>query len=741
MKKFYITTPIYYPNARPHVGSAYTTIACDAIARYKRMCGYDVAFLTGTDEHGEKLQRAADEAGVPVEQFVAEKRKLFKELWRTLGLGEFRSIGEVAAGLSREQEDGGTAPPIKRLFVHTSQNRDHVKSVQWMIRQAKKAGYIYKKRYEGRYCIFDERYVSDNPEPVNCDICGRPAELISEENYFFRLSAFEKPLMELYERHEKDSTFGPFVLPDFRMNEVKSFVKSGLRDISISRKRLKWGIPWPDDPEQVVYVWYDALTSYLTGIGFRGGDKPEPAFEKYWMDPEAERVHMIGKDILRFHAVYWPAFLWAAGLPLPKTVFAHGWIYYEQDKMSKSKGNVVYPEPIIKAFEEFGAPGNDALRYYLLRDTPFGQDANFSYEGLINRYNSDLANDLGNLANRTVTMINRYCGGRVPKPQSALAKSEEDLQETFFGKGEQKQLVADYKSASDAFLMPVPILRVWDGISAVNSYLVEQQPWKLTASNREEDRSRLETVLYTAADLIRTIAVLLHPVIPDSTAKLWVQLGCDGHIRDQKFEDLKWQSLQPGTKVGKPEPVFPRLDKAATLARLNEFAEEDRKRNEAPVAKEKKTVETPPEKKGATGEQPRTTPEVQSGTGLQSVKEGTAGMATPQTAPQISIDDFAKVEMRVGEIISAEPIPKADKLLKLLVDIGTEVRQVCAGIAAYYKPEQLIGMKVVVVTNLQPRKLRGVESNGMIVAASVGDEGRPVLVTFKEDVPKGARLR
>ncbi|MGH9404588.1 MAG: class I tRNA ligase family protein, partial [Terriglobia bacterium] len=392
MKTFYITTPIYYPNARPHVGSAYTTIACDAIARYKRMCGYDVAFLTGTDEHGEKLQRAADYAGVDVKQFVAEKRELFKNLWRTLGISAHDS--EHPAGYR---------------FVHTSQNPAHVKSVHWMIRQAKKAGYIEKKKYEGRYCVFDERYVSDSVEPANCDICGRPAELISEENYFFKLSEFQGRLLDLYDKQPT------FVQPDFRMNEVKSFVKSGLRDISISRRRLKWGIPWPDDPDHVVYVWYDALTSYLTGIGFEG-ERRSKDFEKYWMGAEgpSEVVHMIGKDILRFHAVYWPAFLMAANdslpdaekLALPKTIFAHGWIYYEQDKMSKSKGNVVYPEPIIEALNEVtsgsiqnapsetvgaglappGAqqaaplqgPGNDALRYYLLRDTPFGRDGSFS---------------------------------------------------------------------------------------------------------------------------------------------------------------------------------------------------------------------------------------------------------------------------------------------------------------------------------------------------------------------------
>jgi methionyl-tRNA synthetase len=726
MKKFYITTPIYYPNARPHVGSAYTTIACDAIARYKRMCGYDVAFLTGTDEHGEKLQRAADEAGVPVEQFVAEKRKLFKELWRTLGLGEFRSIGEVAAGLSREQEDGGTAPPIKRLFVHTSQNRDHVKSVQWMIRQAKKAGYIYKKRYEGRYCIFDERYVSDNPEPVNCDICGRPAELISEENYFFRLSAFEKPLMELYERHEKDSTFGPFVLPDFRMNEVKSFVKSGLRDISISRKRLKWGIPWPDDPEQVVYVWYDALTSYLTGIGFRGGDKPEPAFEKYWMDPEAERVHMIGKDILRFHAVYWPAFLWAAGLPLPKTVFAHGWIYYEQDKMSKSKGNVVYPEPIIKAFEEFGAPGNDALRYYLLRDTPFGLDGSFSYEGLIQRYNSDLANDLGNLANRTITMLNRYFGGVVPTTDSDPTPLEMELKaETFGGSyrsGSQTVTSTGYlqpfQHEMDNYLPHVAALSIWTVVSLANGYLVKREPWKHAESDSPGNGGAVAQVMYTALNLLRVVAPLAYPLIPESASSLWSQLGCEGAVEDQRIDQLRWDQLKPGTKVGKPEPIFPRLDKEKTLRRLYELAEEDRLRDQKPKETSTK-VESPSEQKPVN---------------LQSQISGSE-------ARKITIEDFAKVDLRAGTIISAEPIPGATKLLKLQVDIGSEVRQVCAGIAEYYKPEELIGMKVVIVANLQPRKMRGVESNGMIVAASVGEQGKPVLVTFKEEVPNGARLK
>src|SRR5690348_14854937 len=701
MSKFYLTTPLYYPNARLHVGSAYTTIVCDVIARYKRMCGHDVAFLTGNDEHGEKLQRAADTAGVRPADFVAEKRRQFIDVWKKLGIDYTH-------------------------FVYTDQP-EHVISVQRIIRLAQKndPDVIYKSTYQGRYCVFDERYVSDGADPVNCDICGRPAELINEQNYFFRLSAFQDRLLELYERHPE------FVQPDFRRNEVISFVKSGLRDISISRRRLKWGIPWPDDPEEVVYVWYDALAGYMTGIGYAEGEQGSAEFQKLW----PADLHMIGKDIIRFHAVYWPAFLMAAGLPLPKTVFAHGWIYYEQDKMSKSKGNVVYPEPIVDALDSFGAPGNDALRYYLLRDTPFGQDASFSYDGLVQRYNSDLANDLGNLANRTITMINRYFDGLVPKPVSELADPELRLRAGLFGGCLPDPrylttitgLIQAYTNNFERFYLQPMVGRVWDLISLLNGYLVERQPWKLGESDDDANRSLLTLTLYTASDLLRTIAIMLYPILPFSAERLWKQLGCEGDIRDQRSGDLKWQGLEPGTKVGKPEPVFPRLDKAEAVARLHEFAETDRKAHQVPTEKEK-TVETPSEQKpGTTGQTPAET-------------AAAPAAATPAT-DKISIEDFAKVEMRVGEILSAEPIPKADKLLKLQVDIGTEVRQVCAGIAQHYQPEQLVGMKVVLVTNLQPRKLRGVESNGMIVPASVGEEGRPVLATFKEDVPKGAKLR
>ena len=731
---FFLTTPIYYPNARPHVGSAYTTIVCDVLARYKRMCGYDVAFLTGTDEHGEKLERAATAAGVSPAEFVAEKRKLFVALWEKLG---------IPVKVYPESDQNSLR------FIYTD-HPDHVKSVQRLLIRARENGYIFSQRYEGRYCVWDERYVSDNTDPVDCDICGRPAELISEDNYFFKLSAFEQRLLELYERHPD------FVKPDYRMNEVKSFVKSGLRDISVSRSRLKWGIPWPDDPHQVVYVWYDALTSYMTGIGYAQGENGSAEFRKYWRNVPGESgiVHMIGKDILRFHAVYWPAFIMAAypDQPemLPTSIFAHGWIYYEQDKMSKSKGNVVYPEPIVEALDSLGAPGNDALRYYLLREAPFGQDTSFSYEGLVQRYNSDLANDLGNLANRTITMINSYLEGFVPPHPNALLEDDAllEIDTTRDLEREAANILKEYQKHLNAFDFSRGLEAAWRLVGLVNEYLVRNEPWvigrQLDSSKGQyvtENRSKqlLNPILYTSAEAVRLSAVLLYPVLPHAAERIWIQLGCDqysGRIRDQRIDELKWGGLKPGTKVGKAEPIFPRLDKAVTLAKLEELAEADRNRDKP---KEKsKTVESENAKPQDILPE---SPSQGAPSGALAGPDPPLNRVPSSESPKISIEDFAKVEMRTGEIKTAEPIPGAKKLLKLTVDIGTEVRQVCAGIAEFYAPEKLIGMKVVIVTNLQPRKLRGVESNGMIVAASIGDEGRPVLVTFGEDVPNGARLK
>ncbi len=673
MKKFYLTTPIYYPNARLHAGHAYTTLVCDALARYKRQCGYDIAFLTGTDEHGEKLERAAAAAGKSPQAFVAEKRKEIQNLWKLLEIENTH-------------------------FIYTDRP-DHTVSVQWMLKRAQKAGYVYKSHYQGRYCVHCELYISDRSEPSECPVCGRPGELISEDNYFFRLSAFQDRLLKHYEEYPD------FVKPEFRFNEVRSFVKRGLRDISISRRRIKWGVPWPDDPQQVFYVWYDALTSYMTGVGLGQEEGGNAEFKKYW----PADVHMIGKDIIRFHAVYWPAFLMAAGMPLPNQIVVHGWLLVGQDKMSKSKGNAVYVEPVARFFRSEAngvVSGSDVLRYYVLRDFIFGQDGSVSYERMLERYNSDLANDFGNLASRTVTMLNRYFEGIVPEAAAAHAPASEY----------NVWAVAEVKRISfirnwNQFEFSRALDDVWNFINVVNGYLNEQQPWAM--ADDPSKRNQLAYVLNTATEALRFVSVLLYPVIPRSVERIWKQLGCGGNVKDENPDKLKWGLLKAGLLVGKPEIIFPRLDVATAVEKLIKLEAKEQEVEKSP-GKGLTPVDQQPEQKAA---------------------------PVPPTDEKISIEDFAKVEMRVGEVLSAEKVPNAQKLLKLMVDIGTEVRQVVAGLAEHYQPEQLVGMKVVVVANLQPRKLRGVESNGMIVAASVGEEGRPVVATFKEDVPKGAKLK
>jgi len=695
--KFYLTTPIYYANSRPHVGSAYTTIVCDVIARYKRMCGYDVAFVTGTDEHGVNIERAAEAKGITPQQLVDQNEKIFRELWKLLGI-------------TNRIDDAGEG------FVRTT-SPEHERAVQTLVRRTmrRSPNAIFKRKYEGRYCIYDNAYVSDTPEPINCPTCGRPAELISEENYFFRLSAYKDRLLDLYKANPK------FVQPDFRMNEVRSFVEGDLRDISISRKSIKWGIPWPGDPEHVFYVWYDALTSYMTAIGYGEGDDGEanPQFRKYWTADDAYVIHMIGKEIIRFHAVYWPAFLMAAELPLPKQIFAHGWLLFEQEKMSKSKGNVAYPEPIVKAFDEVtGAKvGNDALRYYLLRETVFGQDGNFSRDALITRYNADLANGLGNLASRVLTMIANYCGGAIPEPSTLQLSLRAGGIQTNWQWWANK-LREGYIQFADWMNIYESIAFIPQFVTAADEYLSEQQPWK-----RPEERLGKESVantLYAAAEALRMIAVLAHPVIPEATQKIWERLGQSEKLVDVRIDQLQWGGLKPRTKIGKPEAVFPRVDKKEVSERIE--AMENEIRNPASAGK-------------AEGTQPAATP---------ASATPTTAAAAPAVAPvtgKIGIEDFAKVELRVGVVKSAERIQGADKLLKLLVDIGDEVRQVLAGIALAYTPEELIGRRVVIVANLAPRKMRGLESNGMLLAASVGPDGKPVLCTFAEEIAPGAKVK
>ena len=693
--KYYLTTPIYYANSRPHVGSAYTTIVCDVIARYKRMCGYDVAYLTGTDEHGVNIERAAEKLGITPQQLVDQNEKIFRDLWKLLGI----TITD---------------------FIRTTSD-EHARAVQTLVRRTMdrdnalppEQRSIYKAKYEGRYCIYDNLYVTDTPEPANCQICGRPAELISEENYFFKLSNYQDRLLDLYRTQPQ------FVQPDFRRNEVVSFVESGLKDVSISRKTIKWGIPWPDDSEHVFYVWYDALTSYMSGIGYASDDvAQQEKFKAFW----PAQLHMIGKEIIRFHAVYWPAFLMAADLPLPKQIFAHGWLLFEQEKMSKSKGNVAYAEPIVKAL------GNDALRYYLLREVVFGQDGNFSRDALITRYNADLANGLGNLASRTLTMIANYCDGTVPNGHAEGSKFPVHHDEfvNAFSRFNLEIMLAGY----EAFGFAGVIVSAWELVASADRYLAAEKPWVLASEPTK--RKDLERVLYAAAEAIRYLAVLVHPVIPESTSRIWLQLGQTTNLEDVRIDQLQWGGLEPGTKIGKVEGVFPRADKKETLEKIENM--ENEMRNPGAVAVPEPKPSAPPTTE-ADVPTPSTSTTAAAGT------TAAAAATAPAVSAKIGIEAFAKVELRVGQVKSAERIQGADKLLKLLVDIGDEVRQVLAGIAMAYTPEELVGRKVVVVTNLAPRKMRGLESNGMLLAASAGADGKPILCTFAEDIPVGSKVK
>ena len=678
-EKFYITTPIYYVNARPHIGHAYTTIACDAIARRQRMLGRDTWFLTGTDEHGQKIQRAAEAAGKSPQALTDEVSAEFRALWNRMGI---------------TYDD----------YIRTTSER-HKRGVQKLWKQIRDNGYIYKDSYTGQYCVFDEMYVEVGPgEP--CPECGRPTETVKEENYFFKLSAFAEQLLELY------TTQPDFIRPETRRNEVIAFVRSGLRDLSISRSTFSWGIPVPDDPKHVIYVWLDALANYITALGYGAAD--DSKYKKYW----PADVHMIGKEIVRFHCVYWPAFLLAAGLPLPKSIVAHGWLLFEESKMSKSRGNIVRTETILDVL------GADALRYFLLREVVFGQDGSFSFDALVQRYNSDLANGLGNLASRTLAMITRYFRGEVPYPSNKAAHTaEEDLLA-----GLAKHTIAEYNELFGQYQFSRALEIAWALVAAVDKYIVENEPWALAEKQDETSRSRLATVLYTSAEALRIVTVLAHPVMPEATAKIWAQMGL-GDIKKVALADLRWGQLQLGTTLGKVEPVFPRADKSA-IERMQKMEEQQRGT----------TI--------ATEAQPSAASAGAGGCASQGSAPLNKPIAPPAPVPavvtpgdgKIGIEDFAKVELRVAQIKVAEKVKGADKLLRLEVDLGYETRQIVAGIAEAYAPETLVGRKVVIVANLAPRKLRGLESNGMIVAASL-EGGKPVLAGFLEDVPVGARLK
>ncbi len=645
--KYYLTTPIYYTNAAPHIGHAYTTIAADTIRRLKQMQGYDVVLATGTDEHGVKVERAAAAAGKTPIQYTDMIAEEFREQWQILGLG------------------------VDRFERTTSQK--HAKVVQDLFLRCKANGYVYKGHYTGQYCVSDEAYVNDAKPGDPCPECGRTTETVTEENYYFKLSDFQDRLLDLYLSHPD------FIQPEIRRNEVLAFVRQGLKDLSISRTTIKWGIPVPGEEKHVFYVWFDALSTYMSAVE---GENLWPA-----------DLHLIGKEIVRFHAVYWPAFLWAAGLELPKHIFAHGWLLFENDKMSKTRGNVVRATPIHKVL------GTDALRYFLLREVSFGSDGGFSYDALVGRYNSDLANGLGNLASRTMSMIHQYRDGLVPEGASdnhVAAHAEKTVELAL--------------EAYERFEFSKALELVWGLIAMVDKFIVEQAPWKLAKAGAES-AAALDATLYSAAEALRVITALLYPVMPQSTAKIWLQLGMEKHPDTVRLADLHWGHLAAGQKLRSVGGVFPRADAKASIERMKELENEELARQMALLGKTAPPLAAAP-----------------------AAKEGAGGA-------QISIDDFAKVDLRVGIVKSAVAVKGADKLLHLSVDIGeAQPRSIVAGIAKAYQPERLVGRKVVIVANLQPRKLRGLESQGMIVAASIGD-GLPVLASFLEDVPVGARLK
>jgi methionyl-tRNA synthetase len=704
---FYITTPIYYVNARPHLGHAYSTIVCDAVARRKRSQGFATWFLTGTDEHGQKIERSAKLAGKTPSDFAAAISGEFRSLWDRMGL---------------TYDD----------YIRTTEER-HQRGVQRLFTELKDKGFIYKGSYTGQYCVSDEAFVDVAPG-APCPDCGRITETISEENYFFKLSAFERKLLELYEAHPE------FIQPEARRNEVIAFVRSGLKDLSVSRTSFSWGIPVPGDEKHVIYVWMDALANYATAVGY-GSDAPEDKarFEKFW----PANVHLVGKEIIRFHCVYWPAFLMAAGLPLPKSVIANGWLLFDKMKMSKSVGNIVRAETVLEVL------GADALRYFLLREISFGHDGNFTFEALVQRYNADLANGYGNLVSRVVNMVHRYFGGVLPDA-GPVGNAETSIQ------NDAALTVVEFNAQFEAMDFSRALESLWALVAAVDGYLTASAPWKKPVEVSDEAHVIAQArVLATAAGAIRLITALVHPVLPESAAKVWQQLGL-GNIEDAarrgELKDLAWGGLRAGTNFGEPAPLFPRAEKDAIERMQNLESGNNLSAADAAGSPENGSVEasSSPVISEATApcsgsrEAPvhgsASEPAVSAVSNLETVV--TAGsQSAPEGIAQIGIEDFAKVELRVAQILVAERVPKADKLLRLEVDLGYEKRQILAGIAQYYEPEKLIGRKVVIVANLAPRKLRGLESNGMVVAASIGDQGAPVLAGFLEDVPVGARLK
>jgi methionyl-tRNA synthetase len=728
--KFYLTTPIYYVNARPHIGHAYTTIVGDVLARRHRLLGEDTFFLTGTDEHGQKIERSAAAAGIPPQQFADEVSKTFEDLWKRMGI-------------------------TNDAYIRTT-DAAHANGVQKLFFTLYEKGYIYLASYTGSYCVSDEAFV-DAPIGTPCPDCSRLLEEVTEENFFFKLSEFGDKITALIESNEL------LITPDSRRNEVLSFVKGGLKDLSISRSSFTWGIPVPEPAastaaqKHVIYVWLDALANYITALGY--GYEDESNFKKFW----PADLHLVGKEIIRFHCVYWPAFLLAAGIELPKQITAHGWLLFDNSKMSKSKGNIVRTETILEGFGEhvYGKQfpestkaerdlfASDVLRYFLLREIPFGQDGSFSFEAMLTRYNADLANGYGNLVSRTLNLIQQNFAGVIPAPRFEAPDDPTAIDTSVVGAaGYAFQLKLKALPETD---FSTALTEVAAFITLVDGFISAAAPWKLAKDPAKANQ--LATVLYVCSEAIRWITGVLYPFCPYVTARVWIQLGL-GNIVDAAQEGelahLIWGGLLPGTQLGAITPIFPRADKGLIdiMTDMENPTPETTATFDPAAAPRTGAPETAPLTVGgsaATTTGPSTTPshtEAQASGifGDQRAAEPAQTNGPADASPQIGIDEFAKIELRVAQIVLAERIPKADKLLRLEVDLGYEKRQILSGIAEFYTPEDLVGRRIVVITNLAPRKMRGLESHGMLLAASE-EGGKPYLASCGDEIALGSRLK